>query len=265
VNAAVEPWQPAPEELTLAASDVHLWRVCLPSTTLHQSTLAGLLSPAERQRRERYRHAGAREAFTVGRGILRLLMGKYLGVPPETLQLALTPAGKPYLADTSDHAGVAFNLSHSGSWIVLGFGVNRPMGIDLEYRDDRTMVTDLARRFFAPEEMSLVLSAADESRHQIFYDLWVQKEAYLKALGTGLSRSLKTFNVPVAPPGTPTPFYPERCASTAIKEQPAWLIYRFSVDPSYASALVTSPAPCTIRHFHWPPDQSFSAPLWWIL
>jgi 4'-phosphopantetheinyl transferase len=225
----------------------------MPSAVLHRSMMTELLSPEEHQRWERFRHTGARDAFVIGRGVLRLLLGEYTSVAARRLELKHSPFGKPYLAAAPDRPDVTFNLSHSGTWIVLGFGVNRPIGVDLEFRESRTRVTDLAQRFFTPEELSLILAAGEESRYRAFYDIWVQKEAYLKALGTGLGRSLKAFAVPPAVPGALNLFKGENPAATESEKQKTWLSYCFSVDPAYASALVTSPGLGAIHHYHWFP------------
>jgi 4'-phosphopantetheinyl transferase len=61
----------------------------------------------------------------------------------------------------------------------------------------------IAATFFHPLEYTSLMNAPDEVRMEVFFTLWTKKEAYLKALGTGLSVPLDSFSVSTAPDGTP--------------------------------------------------------------
>jgi len=54
---------------------------------------------------------------------------------------------------------------------------------------------DLAKRFFAPGEYKQLCALPREERRRAFFCCWTRKEAYLKAVGTGLAQSLKNFEV----------------------------------------------------------------------
>lgn len=251
---ATDTWRPPPGELLLAPDEVHLWRVHLPSFEVPGVSTADVLSRDELLRLERFRHAGARHAFAAGRTLLRILLGRYTRTHPHRIRLTISPEGKPCLGEGHLEPRVAFNLSHSHSWMVLGFARGRPIGVDLEYRQERFNAIEIARRFFTPEEAEAILHADEATRNALFYDLWVQKEAYLKAIGTGLQRSLKTFSVPLHARENPTLFYPEKDRVASNKEREAWIMYRFMVDPAYSAALAASPGVNAFRHFHWAPE-----------
>lgn len=88
-------------------------------------------------------------------------------------------------------AGVYFNLSHSGEWTVIAISDNE-VGVDIQQVKPVTL--RLARRFFAEDERRQIEEAGDGAT-ELFYRFWTVKEAYLKALGTGLNRPLNSFSV----------------------------------------------------------------------
>ena len=90
--------------------------------------------------------------------------------------------GKPYLAGGS----IYFSLSHSGKYALCAIS-DVPVGADIER--PRAGSARLARRFFTPREAALINSDAD------FCRLWVQKESYVKALGTGLAEGMSGFDI----------------------------------------------------------------------
>lgn len=87
--------------------------------------------------------------------------------------------------------GVFFNLSHSGEWTVIAISDNE-VGVDIQQVKPLDM--RLAKRFFAQDEWRQIEEAGDGAT-ELFYRFWTVKEAYLKALGTGLNRPLNSFSV----------------------------------------------------------------------
>ncbi|MGL6344173.1 MAG: 4'-phosphopantetheinyl transferase family protein [Waterburya sp.] len=64
------------------------------------------------------------------------------------------------------------------------------MGVDLEYLREMENIIKLAKRFFTHREFQLIADLTGREQQIAFYQLWTAKEAYLKAIGTGLSSSL---------------------------------------------------------------------------
>jgi 4'-phosphopantetheinyl transferase len=152
-------------------------------------TFANLLSEDERARRDRYRFARDRAAFTAGRGRVRQILSGYLQAPPQSLVFDYGRHGKPQLA-----GGPAFNYSDTGRLgclAVLTPGAG-PVGIDIEEMKSRDYLK-LAERYFSPAEFSRLqaLNASDQAAS--FFRGWTRKEAFLKAVGTGLSTRLDAF------------------------------------------------------------------------
>lgn len=88
-------------------------------------------------------------------------------------------------------AGVFFNLSHSGGWTVVALS-DGEVGVDVQ--QVRPVDAGVAKRFFTDGERRQIEAAGDGAT-ELFYRIWTVKEAYLKALGTGLNRPLNSFSV----------------------------------------------------------------------
>ena len=102
--------------------------------------------------------------------------------------------GKPSLAPGASGegrgGGLEFNLSHSGDWVLVAVS-NRPVGADIQ-RDDGRPLDGLARAALSPAEEEAFAALPPEARAEYFYTRWTAKESYLKLLGCGLDRDLKT-------------------------------------------------------------------------
>lgn len=109
---------------------------------------------------------------------LLLMRALELSSPPE---YRFGEHGKPYIVGCPN-----FSLSHSGKYVLCAVS-DTPVGADIEAPRPDSM--KLARRFFTLREQALVKSDND------FCRIWVQKESYAKALGTGLAQGLASFDV----------------------------------------------------------------------
>jgi len=180
-------WLPAPTDLTLSPDDVHVWRIELdqPESTLEDFTAS--LSSDELARAERFYFPEHRQRFIAGRGILRAILGSYLGIAPGEVEFDYQPRGKPVLAEKFAKSGLAFNLSHSQGLGLCGVS-DRQIGVDLEYMRSIDDVEALANRFFLPREYELVRSLPPDQKQQVFFRYWTCKEAYLKATGEGIAQ-----------------------------------------------------------------------------
>ncbi len=169
-----------------------VWLESLVASDHLVNVFYGLLSDAEKQRCDRITHARARRQHVVARGQLRVLLGHYLHLAPELVQIDLGFQGKPQVA------GLEFNLSHSGDLVAYAFGTV-PLGIDVEQRRHLDAAA-LVKRFFTPLEWQEWQELPAAEQETAFFQVWTIKEAYLKAIGTGLSRSLSTVPVQLSPP-----------------------------------------------------------------
>lgn len=179
-------WLAAPTDLKLLPYDVHIWRIDLERPEPELQALEATLSSDEIARARRFYFQQHQQRFIAGRGILRAILGRYLGVEPQAVQFEYEPRGKPVLADTYIHSGLSFNLSHSQDLAVCALSINRNTGVDIEYIRSVSDIEALAKRFFSPREYAVVRSLPPEQQQKVFFRYWTCKEAYLKATGVGL-------------------------------------------------------------------------------
>jgi 4'-phosphopantetheinyl transferase len=217
---------------------IRVWRAELDRSEPATAALAALLAPDERARAERFRFERDRRRFTVGRGLMRTLLGKILGIAPEEIAFSYGTRGKPELARPRD-SGLEFNLSHSNGLALLATSWERAVGIDIEYQGKEIDFLGIADRFFTPQELAQIRGQPEAATQRTaFFRGWARKEAFLKARGDGLWVGLDQFEVSIDPPA------PARVVWTAWDPDEAgrWTLLDLDVHPGFASALVVEGA-----------------------
>jgi 4'-phosphopantetheinyl transferase len=124
--------------------------------------------------------------------MLRRALGLYLRVADREVRFRAATNGKPELAE--DY-GVRFNLSHTEGTTVFAITRNRNIGEDVERIRDNKDAMELAGRFFSAEEVQWLSLQPASELSESFYCVWTGKEAYIKAHGDGLSKTLSSFSV----------------------------------------------------------------------
>ncbi|MDQ3678185.1 MAG: 4'-phosphopantetheinyl transferase superfamily protein [Actinomycetota bacterium] len=179
---------------------VDLWTVTLDQPAAREARLVASCSAGEHARAARMPIAGRRRDFLVGRGIVRSVLGAYLGISPGRIEIAAGVHGKPFV-DARD--APAFNVSHSHGLAVLAVTAGFDVGIDLERVDPSLDVVAIARWLASPEESAHLPSLGDAASATAFLRLWTRKEARAKAGGAGFSAGLGELSAPS--PGSASP------------------------------------------------------------
>ena len=156
---------------------------------------------------------------------MRELLGHDLGIAPDALWLAEDAHGKPVLLDDPD---LRFNLSHSNGRALIATARGAALGCDIEWRNPELACPKVAERLFAPDEYEALCALPPDQWVAGFFNCWTRKEAYVKALGLGLSYPLDAFTVSVAP-GEPACF---------TSDEKGWTLTSFEPMPGYQAALV---------------------------
>jgi len=225
---------------------VHIWQLPLSLQPLQLDTLGKLLAEDETAQAERFRFPEHRRRFIARRGSARIILGRYLDIPPESLEFDRGTNGKPTLrADTSSPLPT-FNLSHSQELALLAVGQGRDIGVDLERIDSKLADTKIAEHQFARIEKEALEQMADAQWLEAFFHCWCRKEAFIKAVGKGLSLPLDLFAVSVEPHGAAKLI---ACDPSLGLRRSDWALFNLAAIPNYATALaVKGPAP-VLRHF----------------
>jgi 4'-phosphopantetheinyl transferase len=201
-------------------NEIHIYKIRWREFTDTENLL---LPKAEQTQMEKYKIHDDKMRFAVGRNALRSLSAKYLQVDANALKIGTNDYGKPFWQ--SPHSNLKFNISHSGDWVVLAFA-DVELGVDVESLNRRPKFDfhNIANYAFHPDEV-----AAMGDDKQRFFDIWVCKEAAIKALGVGLSAILQQLSVlPLAVIGG---------WSNIEFEGAALAISRFAVDETHVGAV----------------------------
>jgi 4'-phosphopantetheinyl transferase len=227
-------WKTPPARLTLEEGDIHVWRADLEDLPAERlDALRAILSSEERQRADRFRFERHRRRFTLCRGLLKTLLGRYLAAPADRIEFAYGEHGKPGIKTPAVGRSLCFNLAHSHHLALFAFARNRPLGVDIEYQREMPRAEDLARRFFSPDEYAGIMRLPPNRRQEGFFRCWTGKEAYVKATGAGFSFPMDQFSV------SPDPDGPSRLirVAGAPGASRSWSLTAFIPEMGYQAAL----------------------------
>jgi len=212
---------------------VRVWQIALQPTPDISRSFWPLLDQSEQQRAQRFHFEKHRNRFVAKRAQLRILLAAYLGIPPKNIQFTTAAKGKPRLKGTEPNCGLVFNVSDSGDHALFAIGQNQTLGIDLEKRREITHMEGMAKRCFAPTELSWWKTQDKERRIKTFFDFWTQKESFVKAVGEGLSLGL---NQCVIEPSRPPRLIniPAHCG-----HPDEWTLTPINIDGNFSAHLST--------------------------
>lgn len=180
-------------QLPLSDRTVEVWVVDLLVQDHELARANDLLSPDEARRADRFRYPADRRKFVVSRGSLRRILGGYLSAAPEQAVFEYGEYGKPRLS--APPIDIRFNLSRSGDKALIACTVGHEIGVDIEWANRDIEFNELASRFFTGNENAALQKYPADQRKQAFLKCWTLKEAFVKAVGKGLSLGLDAFDV----------------------------------------------------------------------
>jgi 4'-phosphopantetheinyl transferase len=225
-------------ELRIGDREVHVWTIRLETSARARAEFLSTLSASERARLEALRGEELSGRYALFHGALRALLEGYTGEPAAQIVLRRDGNGKPRL---SGPTRLKFNMSDSGGIAVYAFALDCAVGVDVEairpLRDDRLRA--IARVAFCAAETAELWSLPPGERLPAFYRGWTRKEAYVKAVGEGLSMPLDRVRVSLRAdeaarivellPGEDAP--------------PAWTLHHLEPAPGWVGALAYRSAP----------------------
>jgi len=195
---------------------------------------AAVLTDEERDRARRFVFDRDRDRFIEARACLRQLLAARLGTPPDSVELVYGARGKPALAPGYADTGLRFNVSHCDDLTLYAFSCGREIGIDVEAVRPIGDADDIAARFFSQREKRAYRALEPGDRPLGFFQCWTRKEAFIKALGDGLSYPLDRFDVSLTP-GEPAQIL--RVEDTP-GDRCGWRLESWSPAPGFVAAVV---------------------------
>jgi 4'-phosphopantetheinyl transferase len=175
------------------ADEVHLYTLALSVDPAELTSLAAALSASEIARGDVLLDAAVRRRFLAGRGLLREILGGYLGMAAKAVSLAVGAHGKPLLAGAAQ--GLRFNLAHSGEIMLLAVASGCEVGVDIERIDPDKPFAKMAKLVLSVGEQEQLSRWPEPVRLEAFHRFWVGKEACLKGCGRGFSLAASCFDL----------------------------------------------------------------------
>ena len=182
--------------LDLPDGGVHLW-FAFPDEwedpTLIESA-RHLLGDEEMTRMERFHFPEHRHLYLVSHLLLRTTLSRYSDLLPKSWRFVNNDHGKPRLDPDLGSNPLCFSLSHTKGLSVVGVTREGEIGVDVEQAGRPVNAVELSRRFFSPGETAALEKVPPGRLQAQFLFFWTLKEAYIKALGRGLSHPLDSFS-----------------------------------------------------------------------
>ncbi len=236
----------------LRSDAIRVWTIPLVIDPAELARLGGLLSDPERARAARYLPAPAREQFTITRACLRLLLGRYLGVAPGCVEFGTSDTGKPTLPGT----GLSFNVSHTQGLALIAVAAGLEVGVDVERVRAQPNHLDMATRYFTPGESQRLNALPPTESERAFFHVWTRKEAFLKAIGLGLSHGLERFEVSVPPDEPCRLLHIDGNADAAAR----WTLLNLEPAAGYVAALAVEGTGYEVEMSSWTGERPASSP-----
>ena len=231
-RSEVDPSWPAMVELD-DAIEVVVTRLAVGPEAVRGSAV--LLSDDERHRASRFVFDRDACRYIVARARLRQLLGVRLSAPPESVGFVYGAHGKPALAPRFADSGLCFNVSHCDDVAAYALSYGSAIGIDVEAVRVMSDADVIAARLFARRENEAYQALDPRDKPLGFFNCWTRKEAFIKALGDGLSHPLDRFEVSLAP-GEPAKIL--RIENTPGEES-GWSLDSFFPAPGYVAAIAS--------------------------
>lgn len=220
---------------------IDVWHFQQRQSSLPESAYLTILTPAERTRLARIKHADQRQRQLEALAKMRVILGRYLEQTPQQIEFSRGQYGKPYVAGQP----VQFNLTHSKDVGMLAVVQTAEVGIDVECWHPLRNRDHLVKRYFATLEQASWSGLDESEKEAAFFRFWTAKEAFMKATGRGLGMGLGQCAFRLQPK-------PELVLCPAEYGEPDdWLVLPLHNEPEYAASIVIQSGRYQLRHHQW--------------
>jgi len=200
-----------------------------------------ILSNDEISRGERFCFDRDRHRHLVTWALARTMLSSYADISPKAWEFGNNQYGRPHISGPVSAPNLRFNLSHTRNLIACIVAPEFDVGIDVE--DCRRNISGpaIARRYFSAREVAAFERLTKNEQAAAFFEYWTLKEAYVKAVGRGISLGLARFSfelddrsLRVDDPER----RPPRISFDGLNDDPAtWQFAQYKPTPHHAMAI----------------------------
>lgn len=239
-------WQRPPADLRSPTLCVDIWRMDFEESCFAKASFR-CLSLEEKERAGQFRFERDRRIFQAFHAGKRRILSRYLGVSPEEIAFCRGVCGKPILAVSEESPKLQFNLSYSKGLALLAVRWGGEVGVDVETLQPAQRMSPIFNRFASEPEKAAFASAlsAGKDSGELLTAWWVGKEAFVKAVGRGLSLPFARFSIGLGVAGGWKLTEMEKDFG-AVSD---WSLRLFSVGHHHLGAMAACPPATSIRAF----------------
>ena len=231
--------------LALEQNEVHIWFARQPSICI--SDLDAYLSRDELDHTGRLRFEQNRFAYKFAHGVLRDILSMYLRHSPSEIRFDKNNFGKPFLDSITMDSRLQFNLSHADHMVVVGIRAGQNIGVDVENVRPIDDIPAIAQSYFSRRERDYISAQESADQLRAFFSCWTRKEAYIKAVGKGLSIPLNSFEIAA------NSHREERFGVSGLfaADQTSWQIADLNLPQGYVGAIAVDTRIDRLTQFEW--------------
>lgn len=178
-----------------------MWRGIFRPDPVQEKIFSAYLSEEEKARAGKFVKPSDRDRFVFAHGMLRSILGNYIGCSPEQIAFSNNAFGKPAPAGPAGIEDIRFNLAHSGDVVLVALSRLHEVGVDVEFIRHMSDVKQLISRNFSLQEKRYLDTFPADQLERAFFVHWTLKEAFIKGIGLGLSYPLEDFSIEPVRPG----------------------------------------------------------------
>ena len=234
---------------TLNPGEVHIWTARADPMAAPSVDFEVMLSQAERDAANRFRFKKHSLMYVFAHGVLRDILSAYLRTGAAGIRFSRGAFGKPFLVDNGMRAPTSFNMSHSGNTVLIALAPGQCIGVDVEMIRPLADFGLIAKSHFTPGERGILFRHAPEDQVREFFRCWTRKEAFIKAVGKGLSIPLNSFDTSI-----PAGERGRRLARTPdAPEIDSWWLADLELPCGYVGAVVVEKGCDRLVYSEWRP------------
>jgi 4'-phosphopantetheinyl transferase len=215
--------------MDISKNEIHVYKAFSETSENKLNYFLDLLDTDEKNKADRFKFAKHRNNFISFRAYLRIILSEYLNTHPAKITFSYADKGKPFISDSE----IKFNISHSDNFAVYAVTSQIEIGIDTEKIKELPDALSIAKNYFSEMEVKQFSEVNENNYKQAFYNCWTRKEAFIKAIGEGLSFPLADFSVSFMPGEAPEMKW--------IKDKPEesllWTIINIDLEKEFISSL----------------------------
>ncbi len=225
----------------LPDNTIVIWLAEITTFYSRLNLLRSFLQDEEKQKADRFHFEIHQKRYTISQGLLRFLLAHYLNLAPREIQISTHKYGKPFIPNSL----LYFNISHSYDYAIYAFSTASDLGIDIEFWRDRKFLDEIIDSNFSIKEQMIYHNLTDALKIASFYQGWTCNEAYIKAIGMGLSFPLQEFSVEM------DPTKPAKLLETTPRKdcKTDWNLSKLPCPKNYSAALAFEKSGAELQFF----------------